>query len=410
MSITIEQGSDRIRSSGEFNKRFPDVKEVAFGKISAGILDDIGQDSEHSIDRFDERIRLLCLSGLRLPPSHVSQHLNSVRVIADRKAVARTIDHEDSPEYYLALIGLSVSSDPAKISAQLAALSKKEGPLRIAFAAAKGGIPKTDREIKEIISLIYASVPSVRALKSDRTLPKAKTDNRPRAAIGDLSFNMVLQSFRNKFKLEDGHPLLSSGVKTCVMRVATKGHQQRLAKITGIEASRINFCYLSLLFAHKNQLPIALTSVYKCVSAYILRPSLNLYTATLNKTRLDFAPKTARSAAGPFDGLASPESVAMLLGEDRGDLFGDPGLVCMAYSYLCFDLTDREIYSPDEILKASKAIVGQQLDPHSGPYVSPLIDDPLFDYWNGRNPKEATKEASRVLTNITNLLRSPEGS
>ncbi len=388
MGLNIDECMERVRSNEKFSDRFSGLTEEILGKISRVVLEEIGQD----FDRFDEVINLLIGSKIKLPVSHVVTHLNSVKTIADRIRVSSLCDSFESPEYYLAVMGLTAESDPAKISRVFGFLSRENSPERRMYNAVCGGIDLTQDEARKVARSV-CSLPEMKDYAASRRGKDPKEIKRSIAIDGQLSFNSAFQEVSRILELGRNHPIGSESVKTCVVKLATNS-QQRRATITLTQHEAVKVCYEALYFVHTEALNIKLTSVQRAVNAYVCSPSLNTDLTLMAKYRSEFG------SGGKFSYLISEgTSIALCVKpSDSRSAFPDPIAVSMAYSFLNLSVTPREIYTDEELRSAVHEITKALQLPHTGNYIHSNPNDFDLPQWSGGLTEVATR-AKRILVN-----------
>lgn len=413
--IDLLQDDDRVI------QKFGAIKEVALPKIVDGILEDIGSShpkifredlelGEDFYEAFNEAIGLLCRTDLGMPPAHVKTHLASVRTIELRREVSAAIlSFPLTTDYYLAVMGLTRDSDLAAILLKINFLTQSNSTQRRAYeSVVRHKI--TQDTAKKIRAQIVQDIPS---LKTQASQKKSTFTEKPRAIAlpGQFCFSTLFQWVKAARSLSEGHPILSNNVKACVIRLACRT-QQRKSVLTQDEIDRVVFCYDALIFADQNMLTTPLTSVQKIVSQYINRPELNTLDQELSILRSNFKPanfgkdsrgRTARNIAGKFASLATVDATIALctISKDTPATFQDTKEVSMAFSYL--NIKPKEFHTSEDVALSIKAFCDGDLNPHSGSYVSPWIESPLYIDWT-ENSDSITRKARKALRSAETLM------
>ena len=390
----------QLTESIEFNRRFgvvkPDVSVKIVNDIAAEIL--TCKDLQPSLNRdflnaFDELIVTFCQSKLRLHPSLFGRHLSNVRMVTDRNKAKSTCEFE-SVEWYLAILGLTIESDPRSILSAFRSVSESDSSSRRLFDQLHGGEPRTEVEVLAIRNLVTGRLDSVRGYR--KSLQKtAKPDEKRRKALdGEYCFSSYFKQLAAQLQVPTKHPALNNVVKSAVCSLAT-GSDSRTSALRAGDQPRIRACFQALIFVHQEGLNIPLTAVCRCVSAYILRPELNTNPESLNKMRELL--ETRHSVLSSLVSNAVRESLCDTT-KGTNSAFPDPMEVCMAYSYLNLPLYDRQMYSEEEVSAAAQTARSGLTKPHTGQYRSPHIHSDLYSNWI-ENHVMALKKASRALEN-----------
>ena len=412
---------DLLRDDDRLIQKFGQIKEVALPKILKGILEDIEFDrleflsnesklSEEFYAVFSGTIDTLIRTDLGMPPAHVKTHLASVRTIELRREVSAAIlSFPMATDYYLAVMGLTRESDLAAILLKINFLTQSNSTQRRAYeSVVRSKI--TQYTAKKIRSQIIQDIPELKAFNSKKK-PIAVEATRTIAKPGEFCFSSLLQWIKQNRPSYPSHPAFTNDVKSCVIRLACRT-QQRKAVLTQLEIDRVVFCYDALLFAAQNMLATPLTSVRKVVSQYINRPELNTLEGDLAKLRSDFKPanfgkdstgRTARNVAGRFADLATVEATIALctISKDAPATFQDTKEVSMSFSYL--NIKPKEFHTSEDVALAIKAFCDGDLKPHSGSYVSPWIESPLYIEWT-ENSDSITRKARKALRSAETLM------
>lgn len=407
MSPTIlHQLTDRLGQSPIFLRRFPETKSEAFPNIAESIAADVSKRTglQLLIDReflaaFDDTIAAFCESKLHLPARSIDRHLYNVRIIGERKT-AKNAHAFESVEWYLAIFGLTIDSDPTKITLAFRAMARSNSAARRLFDEIHGGLPRTEFEILAIRKFVLGSLDSVRECRKSNRKPYKPSGKVPKATEKQHSFASTIKAIKAQKDLPKNHPALKDGVKTALNRFAT-GSNSRTEAISDRVKDRIEFTFEALIFVEKESLDIPLTSIRRVLEAYIMRPILNISPDRLEALRLRFV-------EGPNDYLKmvrEPVRMALICdAKDPQSAFPDPKEVSMAYSYLNLDVRSRQIYTISELEGAAQAIKSGQLDPHSGDYRSPYIQDETYEYWQ-KTPTLALKVSVRAIKNANSRIK-----
>ena len=403
----VDTLTTRLTESIEFNRRFGVVDPDVYLKI---VNDAVGEilkckDLQPSVDRdflsaFDEVISEFCQSKLRLHPSLFSRHLANVRTVSERNKAKRAYEFE-SVEWYLAILGLTIESDPRSILSAFRATMDSNSSSRRLFDQVHGGKPRDDSEILEIRNLVIRSLDSVRAYRKSLKALAKPAEQKRKATAFEYCFSSYLKVVIAQLQLPAGHPVLKDELKSSVCKIATRSDSRTSVLRVG-DAARISACFTALAFVHNEGLDIPLTAVSRCVSAYFLRPELNINERLLCDLRDFVATKDSK-----FHTLVSKTVRAAICDETKGSnaAFPDPKEVSMGYSYLNLPVNDRQMYTDDEIDTAAELIRSGLSKPHMGQYRSPYILDTLYTQWVG-NPVAALKRATRALKNAMTRVKS----
>lgn len=396
----------RLTESIEFNRRFGVVKSEAAAKIVSAISVEIRKDRhlQPSLDRdflevFDELIVAFCMSNLRLHPSLFGRHLANVRMVSDRNKAKNACEF-GSAEWYLAILGLTIESDPRSILSAFRSIAESDSSSRRLFDQIHGGEPRTNYEILAIQKHVVSGLDSVRDYRKSVRKSAKPAQKKRKATPGEHSFTTIWKVCVDKYVDPTILPLLTDRVKAAVCSLATRA-DNRTSVLVKDDSTRISTCVQAIVFVCKEGLNIPLTAVSQCVSAYFLRPVLNADEDSIEELRGLVRYKT--TALYPLVSKATRESIR---DKTRGvsAAFPDHMEVSMAYSYLNLPVALRQMYSDEEIDIAAQSIRSKLARPHTGQYRSPHIYNDLYIYWT-ENPVAALKLATRALKNAMTRVK-----
>ena len=382
-------------SSQKLNTRFPSLGEKTYDRVLDGILEDTNGDPM----LFGRALDDLCRSSLNFPASRVEAHLKSVRVIDNRKAAINAIKSESSTAYYLAALGLTMDSDPAKILSTINYLTQKTNTVRVVFDKVRGGLPVSEIEAKRIRSQIYGDIKSLSSIKRPKKI--TKTEKRKVAPKGQLSFSYSVEWLKENDKIPANHPMFDSNVLNCAIRLAI-GLQDRKVAIDQGEAARVAMVLRAVRWAYDSRLSIKLTSCRKILGLYIQRPYLATNPDLLEQLRDLFQPSNlglnekgllVKKIEGSHSNMAvNDDCIALCVPHtDPRSAFPYPDSISMAFSFL--NLDPSRIYSQSQILSTNPAI------PHSGEWIYPEAKNHSDPLWHG-DPISVTKKSRRILINV----------
>ena len=396
-----------LRESIDFSRRFPKTEAAKFPKIveliAADVLEKTGL--RPSLDRnflkaFEATIIVFCGSKLLSPATRVKVHLQNSRTISNR-TLAKNAYPFESAEWYLAIFGLTIESDPSKIDLSFRTIAPSDSSARRLFDEVHGGLPRTELQILAIRKSIAGSLSSVREHRKSTRKPYSPEEKGTKATDKEHSFTSVMESIIASKCLPKDHPTLKQDVKTALNRFAT-GSNSRTNVISNRDADRMRFTFEALMFATEEGLEIPLTSIRRVLEAYALRPILNIAPDRLDLLR-------SRFKKGPEDYCRmirkAVEESLTCDSKDSRSAFPDTEDVSMAYSYLNLDVRLRQMYTPSEIDAAAESIKVGDSQPHTGGYTSPYRSSENYRNWL-ENPIMARIISTRALKNAMSRVNT----